>query len=126
MNESDAESWAVIYKDKKWLPHGAENYRGISVRGKSIYPIPDNSDIAAIDHSAQPTDLEHVQRLNGKIAAFRVNGGVTIKWLKYMEKKGMVLGVPENREELDYMVALQGEEINQGLVGQVRWWWSKR
>jgi len=57
---------------------------------------------------------------------FRVNGGVTIKWLKYIEERGTVIGIPENHAELDYAIMLQGEEINQGIVGQVRWWWSKR
>jgi len=30
-------------------------------------------------------------------------------------------GSKEKRAELDYVVMLQGEEINQGIVGQVRW-----
>lgn len=126
VNENDVESWAIIYRDRRWLPHGAENYTCIRVRGKSMYPILDDGDIVAIDHSERPTDIEHLKRLNGKIVVFRVNDGVTIKWLKYMEEKGTVIGIPENHDELDYAVMLQGEEINQGIVGQVRWWWSKR
>jgi hypothetical protein len=126
VNESDVESWAIIYKDTRWLPHGAENYTCIRVRRKGMYPILDNGDIVAIDYSARPTDIEHLKRLNGKIVVFRVNSGVIIKWLKFLEDKRTVIGTPENHSELGYAAMLQGDEINQSIVGVVRWWWSKR
>jgi hypothetical protein len=126
VNESEVESWAIIYQGGRWLPHDAENYTCIRVRGKSIYPILDNGDIVAIDHAARPTDLEHLKRLNGKIVVFQVNSGVIIKGLKFLKEKRTAIGIPGNHAELDYAVMLQGEEINQGIVGQVRWWWSKR
>jgi len=65
-------------------------------------------------------------RLNGKMVAFRVDGGVTIKWFKFIEDKEIVVGIPENRNEVDHLVALRGDQINEGIVGCVRWWWSKR
>ena len=37
-----------------------------------------------------------------------------------------MVGVPENKNELDHIVILKGKEFNDGIVGLVRWWWSKR
>jgi len=52
--------------------------------------------------------------------------GVTIKWLKYLPEREMVVGMPENKDELDHVVTLQGEEVDNGIVGKVAWWWAKR
>lgn len=126
VNETDVESWAIIYKDKAWLPHAPENYTCVRVRGKSMYPVLDDGDIVAIDHAVRPSTKEELRGLCGKMAAFRVDDGVTIKWLKFDFKSGTVVGVPENDAEMDHLVVLKGEEINEGIVGIVRWWWSKR
>ena len=37
-----------------------------------------------------------------------------------------MVGVPENKDEIDHLVILKGDEINEGIVGLVRWWWAKR
>jgi hypothetical protein len=111
----------IIYKDRSWLPHGLENYTCVHVRGRSMFPILDDGDIVAIDHAERDP-----KRLDGKLTAFNVNGGITIKWCKYFEDRGQVIGIPENKEEFDHAVSLLGEEIDDGIVGMVRWWWSKR
>jgi len=38
-----------------------------------------------------------------------------------------VAGVAHNIDEkLDTVINLRGEEIEEGIVGRVAWWWSKR
>ena len=121
INESDVESWALIYASREWMPHDPEQYTCVYVRGKSMSPILEDGDIVAIDHAEK-----NPENLDGKMVAFRVNGGVTIKWCRYLAAKGQVVGVPENLSELDHVVTLTGEEIDNGIVGMVRWWWAKR
>ena len=121
VDDHDVDSWALIYASREWMPNDAENYTCIRVRGKSMYPILDNGDIVAIDHAER--DPHH---LDGKMTAFRVNGGVTIKWCKFFEERVQVVGIPENRDEIDHAVSLSGEEIDDGIIGMVRWWWAKR
>lgn len=120
VNEEDVDGWALIYASRDWMPNDPENYTCVRVRGLSMSPILKNGDIVAIDHSQKSPDL-----LDGKIVAFRVDEGVTIKWLKYKPEKEMVLGLPENHAEVDHLVLLKGEEIDTGIVGRVVWWWSK-
>ncbi|MEW5722444.1 MAG: S24 family peptidase [Thermodesulfobacteriota bacterium] len=48
-----------------------------------MWPILNDGDIVAIDHAERdPTHLD------GKTAAFRLNGGVTIKWCRFPKEKG--------------------------------------
>jgi len=49
-----------------------------------------------------------------------------IKWLRYMPERQTVVRAPANRDRLDHVVTLQGEEIDTGIVGKVAWWWAKR
>ena len=126
VDENHIEGWALIYADRQWMPNAPDKYTCVRIRGRSMYPILDDGDLVAIDHAERPTSLAELKRLNGKMVAFRVNGGVTIKWLKFMEDQDLVVGVPENKDELDHLVVLQREQINDGIIGLVRWWWSKR
>lgn len=121
VRERDILSWVLIYASKEWMPHDPEEYTCVYVRGLSMYPILADGDIVAIDHAEKDP-----KALDGKMTAFRVDGGVTIKWLKYDEKRRVVIGVPENHEYLDHIVTLKGEEIDEGIVGKVAWWWAKR
>jgi transcriptional regulator with XRE-family HTH domain len=121
VDENHVEGWALIYADRQWMPNDPESYTCVKVKGRSMYPVLDNGDIVAIDHAERDPKY-----LDGKMVAFRVNGGVTIKWLKYKPKEKTVVGVPENHEELDHVVILVGPEIDEGIVGLVRWWWAKR
>jgi len=127
VNEDDVESWAIIYNDLLWLPGGPENYTCVRVKGRSMYPILNDGDIVAIDHASRPNDLKELRELHDTIVAFRDIGGVTIKWLKLNEDKDTALGIPENKEDFDFVVILEGgQDIADNIVGQVRWWWSKR
>lgn len=121
VREDDVEGWVLIYASREWMPGDPENYTAVHVRGLSMWPILGDGDIVAIDHSQRDP-----QRLDKKMVVFRSNGGVTIKWLRYLPEKGVVMGVPENKDELDAVVVLRGEEINTGIVGRVAWWWAKR
>lgn len=80
-----------------------------------------DGDIVAIDHLGKDPG-----QLDKEMVAFRVGGGVTIKWLKFFADQELVVGVPENKDEFDTVVTLKGEEIDEGIVGRVAWWWAKR
>jgi len=121
INENDVEGYCIIYADKEWMNHDPENYTCVKVQGKSMYPILDSGDIVAIDHSDRdPASLDK------KMVAFRKNGGVTIKWLKVLEGGKIIVGVPENKDDFDSVISLQGKEIETGIVGKIAWWWAKR
>ena len=126
IDENDVEGYALIYADREWMPNAPDKYTCVHVHGDSMYPVLADGDLVAIDHAEVPRSISDLKRLDGKMVAFRVNGGVTIKWLKFDEAKETVVGVPENKDELDHLVILKGPEINDGIVGLVRWWWSKR
>ena len=126
INESDVEGWALIYADREWMPHSPENYTCIRVRGDSMFPVLADGDLVAIDHAMKPTNEANLSYLEGKMCAFRVDGGVTIKWFKYISKEQAVVGIPENRNELEHIVVLRKDDIYEGVIGMVRWWWSKR
>ena len=83
-------------------------------------PILKTGDVVAIDHS-----IRDPQELDKKMTAFIKDGGITIKWLKVLED-GIVVGVPENKDDIDTLVHLKGKEINTGIVGKIAWWWAKR
>ena len=121
IDENDIAGWALIYATREWMPNDPENYTCVYIRGQSMYPILSDGDIVAIDHAER-----NPFNLNGKMVAFRVEGGVTIKWLNFKVDEEVVVGIPENKEDLDHVVVLRGEQIDEGIVGQVRWWWSKR
>ncbi|MBF0121566.1 MAG: helix-turn-helix domain-containing protein [Desulfobacterales bacterium] len=120
VNDYDTDGFCLIYSDKRWLPSNPEDYTCIRVTGRSMYPILDTGDIVAIDHSQK-----NPYRLERKMVAFKKNGGVTIKWLKVLEDE-TVVGVPENKDEIDSVIVLKGEEINRGIIGKIAWWWAKR
>ncbi|MHC1741525.1 MAG: helix-turn-helix transcriptional regulator [Syntrophobacteraceae bacterium] len=94
-DESQTVSWILIYNSKDWMPNPPENYTCVRVHGESMYPILSDGDIVAIDHTVK--DPHH---LDGRMSVFRIDGGVTIKWLKYFREKALVVGVPENKETL--------------------------
>ena len=120
VNEKDTEGWVLIYADKQWMPGDPEKYTCCHVKGRSMYPILSAGDIVAIDHSQRDP-----RKLDKKMVAFRKNGGVTIKWLKVLDN-GIIVGVPENKDEIDAVISLRGQEVEAGIVGRVAWWWAKR
>jgi len=121
VEESETDGWALIFAEKSWMPNAPENYSCVHVSGRSMWPILSDGDIVAIDHAQRDP-----RELDGKMVAFRVDGGVTIKWLKYDASRKVLVGIPENTEELDHIVTLEGPEIDAGIVGKVAWWWAKR
>jgi phage repressor protein C with HTH and peptisase S24 domain len=119
--EPENAQWVLIYASREWMPNNPEDYTCVKVSGQSMYPILSDGDIVAVDHAVKDPAV-----LDGKMAVFRIDGGITIKWLKYKKDLGVVVGIPENRDELDHVVMLSGPQINTGIVGKVAWWWSKR
>jgi len=121
VSEQDSEGWVLIYASKNWIPNDPEYYTCAHVQGRSMWPILGDGDIVAIDHMEKDP-----KRLDKSMVAFRVDGGVTIKWLKFFPEKSLVVGVPENKDEFDTVISLRGEEIDNGIVGRIAWWWAKR
>lgn len=121
VDEGSVRGWALIYASREWMPNDPENYTCVHVSGSSMAPILQDGDIVAVDHGIKDPLI-----LDKKMAVFRVNGGITIKWLKYFPEKALVVGVPENKDEFDTVITLKGDEINEGIVGKVAWWWAKR
>ncbi len=62
--------------------------------------------------------------LDGKMVAFRLNGGVTIKWLKYLAPD-LVMALPENRQSKE-LFYFRGEEIDRAIIGKIEWWWGRQ
>lgn len=120
VRDGDIEGFCLIYADKSWMPGTPEHYTCCRVRGDSMYPILTNGDIVAIDHSQKDPN-----RLDQKLVAFRNGEGATIKWLSHV-RKDRVLGIPENKSEMESTICLVGEEIETGIIGRVTWWWAKR
>lgn len=121
IKEGDLEGWALIYRSLEWMPHDPVNYTCAHIYGYSMYPVLAPGDIVAIDHAERDP-----QRLNNHMAVFREDGGVTVKWLRYIPERQLVIGEPENRDQRHATIYLQGEEIREGIVGKVAWWWAKR
>ncbi len=120
IRDHDIDGYCLMYADKTWMLGDPEQYTCCRIKGDSMYPILSDGDIIAIDHSQKDP-----HRLHKKMAAFRYEGGASVKWLSYA-KKGIVLGVPENKESIDTSICLIGEDIDRGIIGKVAWWWSKR
>jgi phage repressor protein C with HTH and peptisase S24 domain len=120
IREQDIDGYCLMFADKSWMPGDPEQYTCCRVKGDSMYPVLNDGDIVAIDHSQKDPELLHKQ-----MAAFRYNGGAAVKWLSYI-KKGMVLGIPENKNVSESAICLLGDEIETGIIGKVAWWWGRR
>jgi SOS-response transcriptional repressor LexA len=113
----DPDGVAVICRD--WAKN-PQNFTVVRVKGESMHPtIPDGS-LVGIDHSRRDP-----RRLDGKVVAIRKNGEATIKRLLIVSDD-LALGMPDNKEEMDKTVVLQGEELNNAIIGKVAWWWGKQ
>ena len=83
VREEDIAGWALIYASRDWMPTDPENYTCVHVKGKSMYPVLTDGDIVAIDHSQKdPT------KLDGKMVAFRVNGGGNHQMAEVRQERG--------------------------------------
>jgi transcriptional regulator with XRE-family HTH domain len=121
VDEDAVEGWVLIYASRDWMPHDAENYTCAHVDGDSMAPILQTGDIVAIDHSdREPANLHN------KMVAFRTNGKVTVKWLRFLPDNKMIIGEPENQFMKDTTLYLRADEGYEQIVGRVAWWWAKR
>jgi transcriptional regulator with XRE-family HTH domain len=119
IREDDVEGYCLVQGSGR---NGgqSEHLTCCRIRGDSMYPILSDGDIVAIDHSQKDP-----RTLHKKMAAFRQNSGATVKWLSYISKD-VVLGIPENKNEIEHTICLKGEEINTGIIGKVSWWMASR
>ncbi len=120
IREKDIEGYCLMYADKAWMPGDTEQYTCCRIRGDSMYPILTGGDIVAIDHSRKDPE-----QLHKKMVAFREDGGAAVKWLSYV-RKGLVLGIPENKNDIEKTICLVDKDVETGIIGKVAWWWAKR
>lgn len=117
VSPADIEDFAIIYAD--WLPHPDE-VTCVRVAGDSMSPILTDGAIVAIDHRQRDP-----RALNGKMVAFRQDGGASVKWCRYVSPD-LVMGLPENKETMESggLLVFKNEDVNDCLVGRVVWWWG--
>ena len=54
------------------------------------------------------------------MAAFRRDGGVTMKWLRLLAED-LVMALPENRQS-KAIYSFCGKEIDRAIIGNIEWW----
>lgn len=77
-----------------------------------MHPILESGKIVAINHTQKNPNA-----LDGKMAAFRRDGSVTIKWLKLVAED-LVMALPENRQSKEIYL-FRGEAIARALIGKI-------
>jgi len=116
IDPNDIEGFAVIHSS--WCPN-PENFTVVRVKGTSMEPLLMEGSLVAINHARR-----NPKELNGKIVAFKQDGGVSIKICQYVAPD-LVIGRPYNVESTEQLV-FRGEEVEDCIVGVVEWWWSKQ
>ncbi|MDP8224092.1 MAG: S24 family peptidase [Candidatus Lernaella stagnicola] len=118
ISANDIEDFVVIHTD--WAPR-PEMLTCVRVEDDAMQPVLAKGSIVAVDHGKRDP-----KRLNGKLCAFRVPGGVAVRWCHFRDID-YVVGYPENRAAIKRgaMVISTGEEAADCLVGQVVWWWGR-
>ncbi len=84
-----------------------------------MHPILENGSIVVVNHTQK-----NPKALDGKMAAFRQDGGVTRKRLK-PGAEDLIMAFPENRQSKE-PYSFRGEEIDWALIGKIEWWWGRR
>lgn len=116
INPEDIEGFALIHAS--WCSN-PENYTVVRVIGNSMYPLLEDGSLVAINHAKRDP-----KELDGKIVAFRKDGGVSIKMCQYLAPD-LVVGRPYNQESREILV-FRGEEVENCIVGVVEWWWRRQ
>ena len=80
-----------------------------------------DGDIVAIDLADNDA-----RRLSNKVVALRIDGGTTVKRLRFSKVLGLYLGQPDNPDN-DDQVQFPPERAGEVLLGKVAWaWWRQR
>ncbi len=126
VKEEDIEGAAIIYR--QWC-HNPENFTcaRIGPTDDSMCPILTPGDIVAIDHSEEARKPSRNPK-KPVMMAIKENRGVTVKWVFIRKRKGRneLVCYPQNQERQEPVLTFVDEEINNGIVGKVAWWWSRR
>jgi SOS-response transcriptional repressor LexA len=115
---------AMIYYS--WVKN-PDNFTAIWMVGESMEKTIPNGSLVGIDHSQKDMTM-----LDGKIVALTHEGGATVKKLKLFrnEKDASIIekayGVPENIDCIKDLVILEGESLNNAIIGKVAWWWARQ
>jgi len=106
------EEWAWIHASQVGK---RKNLVAIRIKGRSMHPLILDGAIVAIDRDDwKPPGL----------FAVRVGEGVTVKRVKRIGKKSLLL-VPENREFEEALVELaKGQSLQDVVIGRAVWQWS--
>lgn len=116
INPEDIEGFALIHAS--WCQN-PENYTVVRVIGNSMYPLIEDNSLVAINHAKRDP-----KELDGKIVAFRKDGGVSIKTCQYVSAD-LVIGRPYNQESREVLV-FRGDDVENCIVGVVDWWWRRQ
>jgi len=116
VNEDDVEGFAIIYQ--AWCSR-PQDYTVVRVAGDSMHPVLEDGSLVAINHRQRNPRL-----LDGKIVAFRKNGGATVKVCHFVQPD-LVIGKPANPDSREFVI-FRGEEVNDCVIGKVEWWWGRQ
>ncbi len=115
--DHEIDDWVPTIYHQKWSPHPDKTVC-VRVLGESMEPtIPDGGLVAIDLVQRDPGELK------AKIAAFRVDGGVTVKRL-FRTDKGLWIARPDNVNSND-LFQFDDDEISDAVIGKVVWWWAK-
>ena len=116
INPEDIEGFALIHSS--WCSN-PENFTVVRVKGTSMYPLLEEGSLVAINHARRDP-----RELDGKIVAFKEDGGVSIKICQYISDD-LIIGRPYNPDSNEFLV-FRGEAAADCIVGAVEWWWSRQ
>ncbi len=117
ISEHDVDDWVPAIYHPEWNPH-PEKTVCVRVKGDSMEPTIPDGGLVAIDWAQRDP-----RALTRHIAAFRVDGGVTVKRL-FVTDKGLWIARPDNPNSTD-LFHFEDDEIADAVVGKVVWWWAK-
>lgn len=118
----DKEVERLIGVPKDWLPRGGHLY-AVKVVGDSMSPLLETGYVVILDVSQ--TDPEP---LIDRMVAAKIDGELTIKWLRHDPKTGMYLLVPQHTSQRHPIRLFNKKTRDVSIVGEVVSWtaWPPR
>lgn len=116
LDEDEVDGHVPSPYNSRWCPHPTQTVC-LRIAGDSMEPTVPDGGLVAVDHAQRDPAA-----LIGRMVAFRVDGGVTIKRLKF-SPQGKWIGAPDNPNSQDVLV-FEDDEIRDAVIGRVVWWWG--
>jgi len=118
VSEHEVEDWIPTIYHRDWCPH-PEQTVCVRVSGESMTPTIPDGGLVAIDLAQRDP-----ARLARRIAAFKRDGGVTIKRL-FQTDDGLWVARPDNVDSNEIYV-YPPDRIFDVILGKVVWWWGRQ